>query len=324
MEASELKVDHIDIPEISKTKRAAFTPRDPHKRYLLGCGDDRSLTPESIRELQARGIEHPEIFVRYFGGAIGAARVAGVAIIERYGREALHAYGGDFEKFVLDITQRIESTNKLKPAVHSAGANEGNPQRLSEHESDNEIGCAYAKLLGAVTALNTDDATVRVAASEARSMTQAEVDTAFTSIIAANNILADNFSIDTATGFDRHGFRRLGVPSMILAGNHATVREDKVKAVINFEPDVISSPNNANQTGEPFYNNDVTIVAEALMRALPEFRLDPRKLLDIMVEDIAATRQALASSEDLTAPDLSLERNGSLKEAVAYLESVRV
>lgn len=324
MEASEAKIDELTIPEISETKHATFTARHPDTIYLLGCGDDRSLTPESIEALKQDGIENPEVFVRYYGGALGAARIAGVAIAKQHGREVLDSFYGDFEAFVLDIAERIKDTSNLVPALHSAVANEGNPAHLCTEDSDTGLGCAYAKLLGGVTALNMDDSVVSTASNEARVMTQQEFDEAFTDIVRANGEFAEHFAIDPSAGFDRQGFRRLGLPSMILAGDHAAVRSNSVTAVINFMPDAVSSPNKANNTDEPFYNNDVTIMAEALIRALPEYNLDPRTLLNIMMEDIAATRQALAGGEDLTAKELPLERYGDIDEAVAYLEQLHI
>ena len=61
----------------------------------------------------------------------------------------------------------------------------------------------------------------------------------------------------------------------------------------------VSSPGVANAAEKPFYDNDVTAVAEMIMRAFPELRLNPRIILAAMDHDIRATRAALAAHEGL-------------------------
>lgn len=323
MENAEAKIDIVDIPEISEIKKASFVTRDPNTAYLCACGDDRCLTRGSCAALEAQGIETPDVAVRYFGATIGLARIAALTILQQHGREALETYGGNFENFVSDAVKRIQDRNKVTLGLHSAAGNEGIDDVLNP-QSEKGLGCAYAALLGAISELNSNDSVIATGRSELTSLTGEEIEQQFQNIVTANGNFTDIFSIDPSAGITREQFRSLGLPVGILEGSHKTVKGNNVRSVLNFTSDKLANAYEANKTNEPYYCNDVTIAAEMLLRAYPEFKLQPRTLLDTMIQDIAATRQALAASEELSAADIASEKYGTYDEAVRYLESLEI
>lgn len=308
-------------PEISAERESAFAEKNPDGTYYLFCGDDRNLTPESAEALSSPDTEHPDTAIRYYGGEVGPARVLAVAIAAQYGPEALQAYQGSFADFVQDQSSRISAALKVRLGVHSARDNEGNGSQL-DGASEKGIGCAYAAGAQAVTQLSGSEALVNLGQAEERQLF-GEGAGYVDRVAEANRAVESHFSQggQVSFGLDRSDLQRLAAPVAILEGAHASV--DQAVVVMNFHADKISNPRRANETNVPFYNNDVTQVAEMLIRANPDLNLDPRILLAVMDQDIRATREALASHEGKHADDLRVERYGDPQAAIAYLESIK-
>lgn len=308
-------------PEISAERESTFAEKNPEGTYYLFCGDDRNLTTESAEALAGTETEHPDTAIRYYGGEVGAARVLATAVAMQYGAEALQTYSGSFADFVKDQGQRISTVLKVQPGVHSAHDNEGNATHLDD-DSEKGIGCAYAAGAQAVTNLSSSEALVDLAQTEEQQLFGANA--GYVDRVAeANRAVESHFSHGGQVGFglDRSSLQQLDAPVAILEGAHASV--DQAVVVMNFHVDKISNPRRANETNVPFYNNDVTQVAEMLIRANPDLNLDPRTLLAVMDQDIRATREALASHEGKHADDLRVERYGDPEAAIAYLESIK-
>jgi hypothetical protein len=111
---------------------------------------------------------------------------------------------------------------------------------------------------------------------------------------------------------------------MMLKGGHADPEKDGVIHVINMQKDMVSDVNEAVTRGIYYYDSDVTIVAETLMRSFPELHLDPRFLINAMLLDQSATRAALAASGGGQADPQRIpsHRYGSGREALDYLNSL--
>lgn len=316
------QVRDVSIPEISAEEADTYHHFDPNKIYGVGCGDDRPATPESLA-LLPEDVEKDGTMVRYYGGIWGVSRVLAVAIAQAYGVDAVkNHFSNNFVDFSGQVKNRIEAVSNLRFTVHSAEGNEEGEKDGLNLGSEKGVGCAYAALIGGVSALNSDEHVTLIATKEARELGDDEVEAKFTSIVRANkDVFGLFFNDDSAAALTRNDFVRSGMPSLILEGSHRHIA-DGAKAVINFQYDKVSNPKAAEAAGGKFYNNDVTIFTEAIIRAFPELKLDPRMVLDIMIEDIAATRQALAGHENLNAEDLRPSRYGEYATALQHLRSV--
>lgn len=316
------EIDNSKILEISELEAKTYRDFsfDSDKQYAVGCGDDRPATPESLVRLPV-GVETDGTMVRYYGGIWGVARVLAVAITQTYGMDTV-SDTNIFTRFADQVKAKMEAKTNLCFTVHSAEANEDESRDALNTNSKKAVGCAYAASIGGVSALNSDNHITAVATAEATEMGDKEVDNRFTAIVQANkDVFGLFFSTDSAAALTREDFAESGMPDLILEGSHRHI-SDGAKAVINFRHDRVSNPTDADETVGKFYNNDVTIVTEAIMRTFPELKLDPHMILDIMIEDIAATRQALAGHEDLCAEDLKPARYGDYAKALSYLNSV--
>lgn len=318
MHATEQLVNQI--PEISPERQSTFVEKNPDGTYYLFCGDDRNLTIESAEHLRQIGIEDPDTAIRYYGGIVGITRVYAVAFVLQHGIEALAALGDLFPDEVKEQKARITNSQKVLAGTHSAESNENDSASLNP-ESDSDIGCKYAAAVQTVTILNSEPDVITTGKSESTRLTGQDLTD---QIAQANAQVANLYSKNGQTSFNlvRHDLIDLDGPVAIVAGSHAPI--DEVVAVCNFYPNKVSNPRQANDSGVSFYNNDMTQVAEMIIRANPDADLDPRILLAVMDQDIRATREALASAEGKHAADLRLERYGTYEDAVAYLESIKV
>lgn len=314
----------IEVKEVSADRAATFLVKDPTKKYLLSCGDDRNMTDASADHLRSTFVDidlaDPNTAIRYYGGGIGIARITATVVAAQYGPRGLEQFGNDFVAFVSDNQQRVEATSGVVLTEHSAEGNEGNPDHIDE-DSTNGLGCAYAANVGTVSLYNQDPDTASLAKHEAVALGVNE-QLVMSTVAQANANVSDHFFVDNkAFGFTRKEYGLLqNMHDVILAGSHAHTTEAVV--VVNFHADKVSNPQAANESGVPFYNNDVTQVAEMIMRAYPELNLDPKIILSVMLEDIAATRKALAAGDGLEAKDLKLEYYGNPAQAIEYLESI--
>ncbi len=311
------------IPEISETKKQAFTEFDPTRhKYLLGCGDDRGLTTESYEAIADEYGVQPEQ-VRCYGGIFGIARnTAAVLYAHGYG-EAVDRFGNFMQltEFARDALTRIQPN--IIPSTHSADSNEGSPTDFST-DRPASVGCLYTAGIKTVTEFNADDNIASAAGDEIHRMDVDDANSLLQGIIAANQQVLGKFFAGDGPAISRADMRALDVPIGILAGAHGSIRGDEVKAVLNFTPDRVSNAVIANEANEPFYCNDVTIIAGLIAEILADYKLDADVLLSTIIEDIAATREALAqhdpADKGLHIHDLIVERYGSYAEAVDYLE----
>jgi hypothetical protein len=313
------------IPEISPERKAAFVERDPLKKYYLFCGDDRNLTNESVQALLDINpdVESAEFSLRYYGGLIGVSRVLATTIAAQYGIAVLESNfpNNNFVAFASVVNERGE---KAVPSIimgaHSAAGNEQNKSHLDE-DSDSTIGCAYAAGTGAVTMLSQDEGLIELGKNEQSVLFSRASD--YDAIRSGNDIVNSYFFNGKGVefGIDRDNLIDLDIPVAILDGSHAPTAEAVV--VLNYTNNLITHPRTANEHGVPFYNIDVTQVAELLLRSFPDLDLDPRLLLEVVDQDVRATREALAGHEGKHAQDLHLERLGDAEEAILYLQSLK-
>ncbi len=313
----------MDIPELSAERQAFMVDYDPNKKYLVGCGDDRPATLESAAKLSAEYDVSGEEYIRYYGALTGVSRILAVSIAAQYGAETLAKYGNSFEKFEAEVTERIERTSNVLLAEHSAEDNEGNPTELNL-ESEKGLGCAYCAGVGAVTGLCDGNVAVDGLSELVRDEQTRLFGQDMTDVISSANLDVEHqffAEAGTTASVSREEILRLKAPVMILAGSHAKSHEVEVN--INFDPTKISQPRGATKSGVAFYNNDVTQVAEMLLRAAPELKLRPEILLAAMVSDIAAVREALGSSEGVHADSMRLVRFGNATDSIAYLNSIQ-
>lgn len=308
-------------PELNGDYLATYEVKRPDIKYAVGCGDDRPLTDESRETLLDTGHESLETgaYIRYYGGEAGMARVfATVALTDGFG-DTLKAMGDSFVEVMTEVRRRIEATSHVVLNLHSAESNEGSPTTFAPG-SENGLGCAYAANLGVVGQICADFPDHK-ALSDTET-TDLFGDTANSEEIRKANQTFDDlyFPDPSIVGLSREEYVEAGVPVQILKGKHAPAAETRV--AINFTPDRVSNPQRATEEGKPFYNNDVTQVAEMLIRAFPELNLQPETLLRVMDSDIRATRFALAKDEG-GAEALKVYRVGSPAEALKYLHKVK-
>ena len=320
---NEVKIEtEPSIPEISTERQATYSRKDPNIEYLILCGDDRNVTAESIAALKEQGFEKPENSIRYFGGEVGIMRVFALAVAVQYGEEVLARYSKDPVQLTDDVNTRVEATNNVRGGIHSAEANEENPAQINEH-SEKGVGCAYCASFGGVCSICAhNEAAAELAKSEQSKLFKDN--SLVEPVIEANRKLEDHLFDGNGAdrGLGRSDFAKLGAPVAILEGPHGA-SEDLV-VVQNFT-DKVSDPGMANESGIRFYDNDVTQVAEMLMRAFPELKLKPRILFAVMDHDIRGVRVALASHDgEADASRLALERYGDPEAAIAYLESLDI
>lgn len=311
------------LPELSSERKATYLNKDPNETYAVFCGDDRQLTPESVAALKEKGVKTPENAIRYYGGAVGIARVTALTIATQYGPEAIATYGGNFVDFTAAVRDRVEAANKVVLGVHSAEGNEGNADHIDEN-AEAGLGCAYAAGVNVVTEISATNEDVAALAPTEQSRQFKDM-VPITSLTAAENAVREQFfgTDQTNRGFDRDDFKTLGAPVAIVQGSHA--HSDETVVAINYETDQVTDPAAADKAGLKFYDNDVTQVAEMIMKAFPELKLQPAILLSVMDQDIRATRTALASHDGAADPSrIQLERNGDPKAALAHLESLAI
>lgn len=306
------------LPEISNELAQTYETKKPEVKYELGCGDDRSKTAESHALLVEQGAEPVEPYLRYYGGLSGVTRVVLLTLIADGKEDAVkETFGNSFVDAMVKVKANVEAKTNVTLELHSAEGNEGNPERF-DPTLESGVGCAYGANAAVVGNICAGDPVVT-------ELTRTEGEPLHnTGDLAertrdANRQLNELFFADPdVAGLSRADFAATHAPVQILAGKHAKP-EDTV-AVINFTHDKVSNPKKAAEIGKPSYNNDVTQVAEMLIRAYPDFQLNPETLLAVMDLDIRATRAALADGNPSA---IKQERLGEPEEAMAYLRQVQ-
>lgn len=308
----------VEAPRSQETingLEAFFRERKDDEVLNIGCGDDRD--PAEAENMA---------WLRYYGGIAGMARVTLVTLLLQYGENSIRPFEGKFINFAKEFSNRIESASegKLVAGMHSAEGNEGG-LAYNPH-SENGLGCAYAALIGTVTSLNADEGVVQLGVVE-----QGNIFGTTDHLATPQRIADANANVGKAMfgdhyetfGLTRADYAALDVPVTTLRGKHAPAANTNV--VINFTPNKISDPVKAATDGRPFYDNDVTQVAEAILTAYPELDLDPEILLRVMEHDIRATRAALVHHEthEADASRLEVLTLGSANEAIQYLNAIK-
>lgn len=306
-------------PEISPELQATYEVKRPDIRYPIVCGDDREQTTESQEALQGVGVEQLDTQIRYFGGAAGIERVLALTLIASDHEEKLADLGSTHTDSIKTVIHAVQASSNVTPELHSAENNEGNAAAF-DSEREEGVGCAYAASEAAVTTICAEDeAHYALTGEEAQ---QLYGNTTFIDDVRkANQRYKELRFGDGKPGLNREDYDEIEAPVQILKGQHAPV--DQTLVVINFQPDRVSNPAKAHELGKAFYNNDVTQVAEMLIRAFPEYDLDPELLLAVMDQDIRATRAALAHGAEGGAAALEVQRYGTPAEAIAYLHDVK-
>jgi hypothetical protein len=307
--------DDAMMPEINEAIKQTFSRVE--FPVVLSCGDDRIVAPASIKELSGHGLPMDRPFLRLFGGKYGAANILAVATTAQYGPKfTKDKLGHDFHKMAHEVAGRAADLN-IHMVSHSS---------LDAETKQGPLGCARISALGKLNQMSAkDQLSIRVAEVDSESLFGIsgqesgfhEVPPAFA---MASHIYFGSQPQDYS--ITRKDIAR--EPVMVLAGGHADPETDGVIHVVNLQKDRVSDVNEAVTRGLYYYDSDVTIVAETLMRSFPELHLDPRFLLNSMLLDQSATRAALAASRSGAADPQRIpsQRYGDGREALDYLSSL--
>jgi hypothetical protein len=312
--------DRLSImPELSPELAATYENKDPYTIYELGCGDDRAPTPESHAALVEEGADATEAMLRYYGGLAGVTRVLILTLLAQERRDLIDKeFSGSFVDVMKNVKSAVEAANNnVRLELHTAEASEGNPAYFDPN-SQTDVGCAYAANVATIGAIcATDPNHADLTQQESQSVYNTPLTAS--KVQVANDVLnATYFADPDVVGLTREDFTDVKAPIQVLKGGHADPNDTLV--AINFTTDKLSNPTKAAAAGTPFYNNDVTQVAEMLIRTYPDFELDPTIMFAVMDQDIRATRAALTGG-DATA--LKQARIGDPEEAIAYLKSIQ-
>lgn len=294
-----------------------FRERGDNEVAMIGCGDDRGPAMDD-KKLYPNG----EIaWLRYYGGIAGMARVTLVSIAIQFGEEALNHYANNFTGFTKDFGNKVKqgTDNLVIPAMHSAEKQENGLTYSPDNQGD--VGCAYAASIGAVTDLNSAEDLIRLGEME-----QTMVFGNTTSLVTLEKISKANKAVGRIvfgdeyknTKLTRNDYQSMEVPVATLRGQHAQPQDTFV--VLNFTPNQVSKPVEAAEENKPFYDNDVTQIAEIIMKSYPELAINPEILLRVMEHDIRATRAALTGGE---ASKLRVVTIGDVGQAINYLNSIK-
>lgn len=316
-------------PEEVTELEASFVPRT---EMYLGCGDERRPTAESVfalAQISPESAPTSEAFVRYFGGVIGMAKaawVAGNAMYPGHFRPSFYDLAdGLIKKTSPEAQASLPADLRVHFLVHSADAVEGNSSKLDVH-GPATTGCAYANGVGATAELSANNKAVADAQQD--DLKHAFGDDNEGWFAALHQAQADFVSAYGSNfAFDRKAFLRYeqpdgnrpALPVMILAGGAHAPSADTTVAV-NFDAHTVSKP-------DGFYNNDVTVAAELIIRAFPElFGSNPEPLLRALVMEIAPVRAVLAMHDpavgELNPHALKLAVRGKAEDAIRYLQTV--
>ena len=315
--------DKLMMPEISEARKTTF-----HRLELpvvLSCGDDREAKPESITELASLGLPVDRPFLRLFGGKYGAANILAVTTTAQYDPQYTRSkLGHDFHGLAEEVAGRAADLRVFMISHSSEGA-ERDPAKIHP-ELESPLGCARIAALGKVNQLSArDQLTIRVAEADSESLFglsgQAAGFHELPGAVAQSSHLyfgeqPQNYSISRK--------QVAGSPVIVLAKDHAKPEAEGVIHVVNLKSDMVSDVSEAVAKGVYYYDSDVTIAAEVLMRSFPELGLDPRILLNVMLLDQAATRTALAASDGGPADPQRIpsQRYGDGRVALDYLSSL--
>lgn len=309
----------VIVPEINSRLTATYEDK-PAGLIICGCGDDRTCSHASSEHIrQETGVNTQGAILRYFGGGLGAARIMLVTLAAQRGREGLAGFKGrDIFELTAELSERAKATANVVFALHSSTGSEGNDRKLN-YDSQDPVACAYASQLGGVSTGSFSEVIISASLAEGPSLFGKYYKPDMFHKLADANQLFVSAALNGKENFSssRQDIARSGAPVMLLNGDHA--RSSRTMSVTNYRVDKISNPDLAHQQGQPFYNNDATQVAEAIIKSYPEYKFDPLTMLMAMDLDIRSTRAALAGGDPL---GLQLQRYGTAQEAVDYLSSL--
>lgn len=302
------------LPETSPERAATYEIKDLEQHYHFICGDDRELTEKSAEALSESDTERIEAFLRYYGGAYGITRVLLTTLLAMGQNEIIaEQFGGSFTEATRSVKHDVEKFNNVSLDLHTAEGNEEGSASFNLN-STKAPGCAYGANIAVIgTLCYENEALKQLTRREGIDIEGGDLGLSET-VRMANKKFVEHFATEGAAGMSRQDFAAVDTSIAVLEGDHA--KPVDVVAVLNFTHDKISNPKRANSVDKPFYNNDVTQVAELLMRTYPDLHLVPEILFAVMDQDIRATRAALAGG-DATA--IRQERLGDPKEAIEYL-----
>lgn len=308
----------MNVPEIDEQLQTIYEDK-PAGPVICGCGDDRTCTHASSRVIEQEfGPPAEGAIMRYFGGQLGGARIVLVTLAAQYGEKGLADFmGRDFIDIAADFGQRAKDRANVIFAVHSSTGSEANEAGLNAGSTE-PVGCAYASLLGGVSAGTFSEAVRHNSLVECPGIFGTDINLEIERVCSANRLFVTNILSGRHNySVGRQDYARAKAPVMLLDGSHADNR--RTLAVDNFRPDKISNPTAAHNIGRPFYNNDITQVAEVIIKSYPEYKFDPLTLLLAMDIDVRSTRAALAGGDPAA---LQLQRYGDARVALDYLSNL--
>ncbi len=321
MHSAEVPIAIYEISELSAERQATYSERDRTQRCFCLCGDDRCLTAESTDALKREGAASPDNALRVFGGAQGIAHIFAVSIAAQYGRQKLQEItDGDFVGFIKNVSTRCDELGFIA-CNHSADKNEEDRCNVNP-SSKNGIGCARLANAQTVAELNYSEDIIKLGKNEERAIFTASDDSYIDTIATANQHIVSVFTNEGQKTFNagRSELIAAGSPVGLVTGAHAPA--DETVVALNFHPNKVSNPRMAYERNLAFYDIDVTQVAELVMKLQPELNLQPRIIFEAILQDVRATRKALAASENKSPEDLKIEIYGRAEDGLAYLNSI--
>lgn len=316
--------------EFMEACEAFYVPREG--KVFLFCGDDRPATDASADALHA---SYPDImdvregYASIYGGFAGAVKNALVTGIVQHGPEFVQRVGG-FNGMSEKLLRAADSRHDLIIAgLHSAESNEENAAAFNAH-CDNPMGCAYCMGLGATSQLTASNTEI----SDVARADQVHVfgsDAFFDDLKKAHQALLEEATDGQMGDFAiaRADYRELGkqLPVQILQGSHTGARTSGV--ISNFDRNTVGSAAKAHKACQDIYREDIAIAAEYVLRALPEYKLNPEILLRAFQLDSTSVRAVLASHDadpslhgKLDPTALAMGVRGDVQQAIHELSSI--
>jgi hypothetical protein len=293
-----------------------YVPYDPHSqaKVAAGCGDERRATPETITMINAdiRGNIERDGYARWFGGLAGAAEVFALALVAQHGIGALAHYGESFGDVMAFVDERLRERTNL--ALY------------------NHRGCAFIQSEGIITYKAGHDTRVLERSRRHQDDFFGENDQHFNRIIMGASTIAAVYGSDPV---DKNGVtmpKDLGINEdnmslsrdpMQLEGHH--LKLDETQIALNYMPCTMSNllhmwqPETRGGLGKGLFNGDPIILAESLIKGVPEAQFDPEVLLRTIDHLAVVTGNEL---EDHLGGELYIARRGDAEQAIDYLQTV--
>lgn len=313
-------------------ERARFYVDRTGKKVLLGCGDDRNITPQSAAVLHAR---YPDVLAAQdgiasvFGAVAGIAKNAVIAGVAQYGPNFVKKIGGFAGAFQTAVTgmRNDNSETALVSTMHSAEGSEGNAAQFNS-EAESDVACAYAMGVGATSSLlvHKTDSLIRDVARADQTAIFGD-DEPVDKLLRAHQVFLSDGSNGQGDKLvvDRSDYAASKLPVMILAGSHTAAKSSGL--INNFQFHAVRNSTAANNAGKAFYSQDLADVTAAALWAFSEYKLDAELLMRAFVLDSTPVRAVLAAGDadpelhgNLDPRNLPMGIIGSPKEALAALQ----